>query len=205
MIMRRADIDATSPDRALAPDTSPELVVLLGAADEMIGTAPKATVHTADTPLHLAFSVHLRSRDGRVLLTRRALAKATWPGVWTNAFCGHPGPGEEIPEAIARRARAELHLDLALVSAPRLVLPRFRYRAIDVSGIVENEVCPVYVADYAGDPDDLPSPDPAEVADTAWSGVDELARTAREMPFLLSPWLLDQLAHPELVARLHAG
>lgn len=204
---RRPPIDdMTSTDsRAPRAHGAPEVVLLLGAKDEVIGTAPKATVHSAHTPLHLAFSVHLRSRDGRVLLTRRSLAKATWPGVWTNAFCGHPGPGESFPAAIARRSHAELQLDPALVSAPRLVLPRFRYRAVDTSGIVENEVCPVYVVDYAGDPDRLPRPDPDEVADAAWCGVEELARTARDLPFLLSPWLLDQLAHPELVEHLRAG
>ncbi len=200
---RRLLIDMTRTDTP--SHDSPELVLLLGAQDEVIGTVPKATVHTTDTPLHLAFSVHLRSRDGRVLLTRRSLAKVTWPGVWTNAFCGHPAPEESFPDAIARRSRAELRLDPALVSPPRLVLPHFRYRAVDASGIVENEVCPVYVADYAGDPGHLPRPDPGEVADAAWCGVEELARTARDLPFLLSPWLLDQLAHPELVEQLRAG
>ena len=71
-----------------------ELVVLASAEGEPIGTAPKAEVHTTDTPLHFAFSAWLTC-GGKVLVTRRALSKRTWPGVWTNAFCGHPAPGEE--------------------------------------------------------------------------------------------------------------
>ena len=54
---------------------APEEVVLLDDAHRPIGTAPKAEVHTADTPLHLAFSCWVLDDDGRLLLTRRALGK----------------------------------------------------------------------------------------------------------------------------------
>ena len=74
-----------------------------------------------------------------MLLTRRALAKPTWPGVWTNTCCGHPRPDEPIPAAIARRLDHELGM---AVDGLECVLPDFAYRATDVSGIVENEVLP---------------------------------------------------------------
>ena len=64
-----------------------EEVVLLAEDGTPIGTADKATVHTAATPLHLAFSCHLFDGEGRILVTRRALGKATWPGVWTPLTC----------------------------------------------------------------------------------------------------------------------
>src|SRR5699024_12783841 len=86
---------------------SPELVVLLDEEGRPIGSADKATIHTAHTPLHLAFSCHVVDDDGRVLLTRRALDKLTWGGVWTNSVCVHPGPGDDPVVSIVAWAATE--------------------------------------------------------------------------------------------------
>jgi isopentenyl-diphosphate delta-isomerase type 1 len=110
-----------------------ELVVLLDAHGREIGSAPKASVHHDDTPLHLGFSCYIFDAQGRVLLTRRALGKTTWPGVWTNSVCGHPAPGEQIALAVQRRAKDELGLR---VEGPVCVLPGFRYRAVGADGTV---------------------------------------------------------------------
>jgi len=85
-----------------------EYVVLVDEDGTEIGTATKASVHHATTPLHLGFSCYVFDARGRVLLTRRALGKRTWPGVWTNSFCGHPAPGEMVTDAVRRRAGEEL-------------------------------------------------------------------------------------------------
>lgn len=167
---------------------SPEQVVLLDERGSPIGTRDKAQVHSAETPLHLAFSCHLID-DSRVLLTRRALGKQTWPGVWTNSFCGHPAPGETLEDAVRRRARHELGLELEDV---RVVLPDFRYRAVDASGIVENELCPVFIAHPIGDA----TPNPDEVAEHRWVEVEAVETAVASTPFAFSPWLTLQL--PEL-------
>ena len=112
-----------------------------------IGSMPKPLVHHGETPLHRAFSAYLFDDAGRLLVTRRALGKQTFPGMWTNTVCGHPGPGEDDADAIARRARFELGLDVADV---RPALPGYRYRA-EFRGVVENEICPVYLGRFTRD------------------------------------------------------
>jgi len=164
----------------------PEQVVLLSDTGDRIGVADKALVHTTDTALHLAFSCHVYNADGQVLVTRRALSKLTWPGVWTNSFCGHPAPGEDIVVAIARRAQQELGIT---IRALELVLPDFRYRAVDSSGIVENEICPVYRAVTA----DSVAPNPDEVAEFEWVDPHALHSAVTATPFAFSPWLGWQL------------
>jgi isopentenyl-diphosphate delta-isomerase len=162
-----------------------EEVVLLDDDGREIGTAPKSSVHGTDTALHLAFSCHVLDRDGRVLVTRRALSKRTWPGVWTNSFCGHPRPAEPMATAVRRHAEHELGLTLADLS---LALPLFRYRATDASGVVEHEICPVYVART----DDVPRPNPLEVAEVSWAEPADLAASLNATPWAFSPWLVLQ-------------
>ena len=167
-------------------DQRVELVVLLDESGRSIGTAPKHTMHDGDTALHLAFSVYVSNERGEVLVTRRALGKRTWPGVWTNSFCGHPLPGESQHDAIARRGRYELGLDLDHLTE---ALPSFRYRATDASGIVENEICPVYRATAHTDP--VPNPD--EVAEYVWTDPAHLRASALSSPWAFSPWMVLQL------------
>ena len=176
-----------------------ELVVLASAAGEPIGTAPKAEVHTTDTPLHFAFSAWLTC-GGKVLVTRRALGKLTWPGVWTNAFCGHPAPCEETADAVLRRASFELGIAPSDLSAPQLILPDFSYRAVDSSGTVENEICPVYTVELA--PDAAWEPNPEEVDSYQWVEPDRLFAAADAMPGVFSPWMIDELADEKLRAAL---
>ncbi|WP_394278200.1 isopentenyl-diphosphate Delta-isomerase [Microbacterium sp.] len=162
-----------------------EYVVLLDDHGREIGTAPKASVHGSDTALHLAFSCHVFNDDGEVLVTRRALGKTAWPGVWTNSFCGHPAPAEPVVDAVHRRAAHELGMTLTDVE---LALPLFRYRATDASGIVENEICPVYLARAAS----APQLNSDEVAESRWVRPEELAVSLRATPWAFSPWLVLQ-------------
>ncbi|MDO5683682.1 MAG: isopentenyl-diphosphate Delta-isomerase [Propionibacteriaceae bacterium] len=158
-----------------------DLVVLVDDDGRDAGSAPRLEIHGPDTPLHRAFSLFLFGDDGRLLLTRRALTKITWPGVWTNSCCGHPKPGETYPDAIRRRVQEELGVG---VRDLRIALPDFAYRATDFSGIVENEVCPVYVGRIVGNLD----PDPSEVMDHQWVEWADYVSAAERTPGLISPW-----------------
>lgn len=162
--------------------------MLVDPAGNAIGTAPKATVHGLDTPLHLAFSSYVFDDLGRVLLTRRASHKTTWPGVWTNSCCGHPLPGEPMPEAVVRRLSHELGLRAGGVD---LLLPRFSYRAVMDSGIVERELCPVYRVVVTA----AAAPNPEEVGAVRWMPWKEFADEVLGDRFAISPWCREQVAH----------
>lgn len=165
--------------------TDLDLVVLLDDDGNEIGTAPKSSVHGSETALHLAFSCHVLNDRGDVLVTRRAISKKTWPGVWTNSFCGHPRPAEPVTTAVHRHAGHELGLQ---IHGLELALPLFRYRAVDADGTVENEICPVYIA-YA---DDEPEPNRSEVMESRWVNPADLAAALTATPWAFSPWLVLQ-------------
>ncbi|WP_369131144.1 isopentenyl-diphosphate Delta-isomerase [Modestobacter roseus] len=162
-----------------------ELIVLVDDDGTEIGTLPKSLVHHGETPLHRAFSAYLFDEAGRLLVTRRAEDKATFPGMWTNTVCGHPGPGEDDPTAIARRARYELGLGVADL---RPAVPSYRYRAV-FRGVVENEICPVWIGRFTG----TPAPEPTEVGE--WEVLDWAefrARQDAQLDDAWSPWCREQ-------------
>lgn len=162
-----------------------ENVVLLDEHGHPIGAASKSSVHTTETPLHLAFSCYVLDGIGRVLITRRSLSKRTWPGVWSNSFCGHPRPSETLVDALHRHAEHELGLMLVNME---IVLPVFRYRATDASGVVENEICPVYIALAAS----KVRMNPEEVIEHTWVEPLDLGEAIRLTPQVFSPWLARQ-------------
>ena len=99
-----------------------------------------------------------------------------------------------LSEQIRLHRRAERELGLTVTDV-REAIPEFRYRAVDASGIVENEICPVYIARAVGEP----NPAADEVAEYHWADTLELLAAVTATPWAFSPWLTLQL--PELAAR----
>ncbi len=161
-------------------------MVLVDAVGNAIGTAPKTSVHGQETPLHLAFSSYVFDQEGRVLLTRRATHKLTWPGVWTNSCCGHPMPGEPLDHAVIRRLSYELGLS---IDGADLMLPRFTYRAVMPNGIVEHELCPVYRVTVRAPA--VPNPD--EVGEFRWMPWKEFTDGVMSGLLAISPWCREQV------------
>ncbi|KNC11998.1 isopentenyl-diphosphate delta-isomerase [Klebsiella sp. RIT-PI-d] len=168
-----------------------EHVILLDAQGNPAGTLEKYAAHTTSTPLHLAFSSWLFNTEGRLLVTRRALAKKAWPGVWTNSVCGHPQQGETFEQAISRRCHFELGLEITHLVP---VHPTFRYCETDPSGIIENEVCPVYAAQVASDI----NVNADEVMDYQWVTLDALFSALAATPWAFSPWMVQQSANDSM-------
>ena len=160
-------------------------VVFVDESNNPIGTGDKLPSHTGDTQLHRAFSVFLFDSRGKFLMQQRALSKKTWPGVWSNSCCGHVMLHEETESAAKRRLKYELGLtgiDLTLA------LPNFRYRA-EKDGVVENEICPVFV----GVTDRVPRPNPSEVETVKWVDWDQFVETVDDPETDISPWAVEEV------------
>lgn len=160
-----------------------ELIVLLDEDWNSVGSAPKKQSHHQETPLHLAFTAYVFDEECQFLLTRRALTKSTWPGVWTNSFCGHPLPGESLERAARRRLTAELGTTAERIDP---VLGSVRYRAVMENGIVENEVGPAVRICLAQPPD----PSPEEIDALQWVPWERVLWEIDNGKTALSPWSL---------------
>ena len=165
-----------------------EHVILVNDQGEVVGTQEKYAAHTSHTSLHLAFSSWLFNDRGQCLVTRRALSKKAWPGVWTNSVCGHPQIGETTEQAIERRCRFEVGVEIAHLTP---IAADFRYCEIDPSGIVENEICPVFAGQIV-------SPlrvNPDEVMDYQWVELTSLLCALEATPWAFSPWMVSEAAN----------
>lgn len=163
--------------------------MLLDEAGNEVGQAEKYSTHHSQTPLHKAFSCYLFDSKGRLLITKRAATKKVWPGFWTNTACGHPGSGETDESAIVRR----LHYELGMTANNlRCVKKDYRYKTPEFNGIIEHELCPIYIGSPLNDP--IPNPD--EVQEFVWLEWSEyVRRISTDSSNEFSWWCKDQLKH----------
>jgi isopentenyl-diphosphate delta-isomerase len=161
--------------------TGPDDIVLVDEQDRPLGTCAKLDAHEDGGRLHRAFSVFLFDPHGRMLLQQRAATKYHFGGLWTNACCSHPRPGEAVIEAARRRVREELGVDVVLTPALTFV-----YRAEDPqSGLTEHEYDHVFVGRVnEGDV----KPDSAEVAAVRWVEPGVLLEDVNTRPARYTPW-----------------
>jgi isopentenyl-diphosphate delta-isomerase len=119
-------------------------VILVDNNDVAIGSMDKMLAHE-QALLHRAFSVFIFNSKGEMLLQQRAEKKYHSAGLWTNACCSHPSPGEDTAQAAARRLREELGFSVPLKKAFT-----FTYRTDFENGLTENEFDHVYTGIYDG-------------------------------------------------------
>ncbi len=155
-------------------------VILVDARDREIGAMGKQAAHENGGTRHRAFSVFIVDARGRWLLQRRSEGKYHFPGLWTNACCSHPRPGEDTLAAAHRRLREELGFDCPLVERFQ-----FEYKArSEAEGLTEHELDHVFTGTYGGEI----HPDPDEVGQVRWLAPAALDRELRERPETFTPW-----------------
>ena len=166
-----------------------EKIILVDEGANPIGIAKKLDSHHSNTPLHLAFSCYIFNNNNQLLITQRAKSKKVWPGVWTNSVCGHPAPEEKMIDAIKRRIDYELGMSAENF---KLIVPDYRYKTPPFNGIIENEICPVYVATAKSQP----RPNKEEVENYDWINWEEYTnKLNKDKNNKFSWWCKDQLKH----------
>lgn len=155
-----------------------DLLILVDSNDNEIGTAGKLDAHQRGLK-HRAISALVKNSSGDFLLHRRHSAKYHSGGLWTNACCSHPAPGESAADAAQRRLFQEMGIACAL--APMFV---FDYRADVPGGLIEHEIVHV----FGGQHDGAVKPDPDEVSEWKWIGFDDLVADMQSRPETYTVW-----------------
>ena len=112
-------------------------VILVNEQDQPVGTMEKMEVHQKAL-LHRAFSVFLFNDRGEMLLHKRADSKYHSGGLWTNACCSHPRPGEDTRSAAEKRLQEEMGIVTPLTKAFDLFTKR---RSITGSPNMNSTMC----------------------------------------------------------------
>jgi isopentenyl-diphosphate Delta-isomerase len=159
-------------------DENEELIILVDARDREIGREAKLVAHRRGNR-HRAISVCVTDSERRMLLQRRAASKYHSGGLWTNACCTHPRPGESVAEAAERRLREELG-----VICPLHFLFCTHYEAPVGADLIENEIVHVFHGEYSG----LVEPNPEEVDDFIWMSREELLSDIEKRPDCYTYW-----------------
>jgi isopentenyl-diphosphate delta-isomerase len=164
----------------------PEEVILVDVRDNEIGRMEKMEAHEKAV-LHRAFSVFIFNDEGDMLLQQRAATKYHSGGLWTNACCSHPQPGEETLNAAKRRLQEELgfttHINKVF---------HFTYKAVFGNGLTEYEFDHVFVGSFNGPI----SPNPEEVQATVFMPMNELQHSLQNEPGRYTAWF--HIAFPKV-------
>lgn len=165
-------------------------VILVNEQDEVTGVMEKMEAHRKGL-LHRAFSVFIRNDAGDMLLHQRALDKYHSGGLWTNACCSHPMPGETVTQAAHRRLTEEMGFD-----CPLSELFQFTYRTDFDNGLIEHEYDHVLMGTYNG----TIHPNPQEVNDHRFISIETITRLLQEQPAQFTSWF--KLAFPKVIEHL---
>jgi isopentenyl-diphosphate Delta-isomerase len=161
-------------------------VILVDEKDNPVGTAEKMQAHMEGL-LHRAFSIFIINDNGEMLLQQRALKKYHSGGLWTNACCSHPAPGEDTAAAAIRRLKEEMGF-----AVPIKKLFDFVYQASFDNGLTEYEFDHVFVGTYTGKINFNTS----EVMDFCYKSIQDVKQSLESHPQKYTAWF--HLAFPKI-------
>lgn len=151
---------------------SEELFDVVDVNDVVIEQLPRSQVHARGLT-HRAVSIFVLNRHGQLLIHRRSATKDEYPLLFTSSASGHVSARESYDETAPR----ELMEELGLTATLRL-LAKF-----PSSADTANE----HTAFYEAVTDDVPVPDPGEIAEIEWCELDALTQRIEQRPEEFTP------------------
>jgi isopentenyl-diphosphate delta-isomerase len=167
-------------------NSNEEMVILVNGKDESLGKMDKTEAHRKAV-LHRAFSVFIFNTKGEMLLQQRAANKYHSGGLWSNACCSHPRPGEETVDAAQRRLFEEMGFSTSLKK-----IFDFIYKAEFDNGLTEFEFDHVFAGEYNG----IIGANPEEVNDFCYKEIEEIKQSLQSHPQKYTAWF--HLAFPKM-------
>ncbi len=153
-------------------------IILVNEKDEPIGTIEKMEAHRK-AMLHRAFSVFIFNSKGEMLLQQRALNKYHSGGLWTNACCSHPRPGQETSAAAEIRLQEEMGFSVKLKK-----IFEFTYKSEFDNGLTEYEFDHVFTAVYDG----IIAPNKDEVNDYCYKSIGQVRESLQSHASKYTAW-----------------
>lgn len=169
------------------------MVILVDREDNPIGIMEKMEAHEKGL-LHRAFSIFIFNSNGEMLLQQRSLSKYHSAGLWTNACCSHPFPGELTADAAKRRLYEEMGF-----STPIYERFSFIYKTTFDNGLTEHEVDHVFTGTYDG----TITPSADEVESYKYLSIKAIKEWMQLHPDDFTSWF--KIAFPKLESYLAAA
>lgn len=155
-----------------------EHVVLVDANDVALGEMEKMQAHRLGV-LHRAFSVFIFNENGEMLLQQRSKTKYHSGGLWTNACCGHPRPGEGVLQAATRRLGEEMGFETQLEFKEKFI-----YKTRFDNSLIEHELDHIFTGTYSG----TVQPNPDEADSFSWTPVGNVLAKLKSNPEIFTVW-----------------
>lgn len=164
-------------------------LILVDLDDNEIGSINKMDAHVLGK-LHRAFSVFIIN-DDKMLIQKRNINKYHSGGLWANACCSHPRKGEELKDAVPRRLKDELGIELTAKE-----LFHFVYKTKFNDNLYEYELDHVFITTYDGEINFNHD----EIEEVKWIKIDELKEDVVLHSENYASWFI--IALPKLLEKI---